>query len=48
MIETMRTCKALAHRAACRSIKTVDLEARPIHHRLDPRVRAHILGDIPG
>jgi hypothetical protein len=26
-----------------RSIKTVDLELRPIHHRLDGRVRAHVL-----
>jgi Transposase DDE domain len=26
-----------------RSLKTVDLELRPIHHRLDGRVRAHVL-----
>jgi transposase len=28
---------------AFRSLKTVDLQARPIHHRLPDRVRAHIL-----
>jgi Transposase DDE domain len=28
---------------AFRSIKTVDLEVRPIHHRLADRVRAHLL-----
>ena len=28
---------------AFRSIKTVDLEIRPIHHRLADRVRAHVL-----
>jgi len=28
---------------AFRSIKTVDLEVRPIHHRLADRVRAHVL-----
>ena len=28
---------------AFRSIKTVDLEIRPIHHRLSDRVRAHVL-----
>jgi hypothetical protein len=28
---------------AFRSIKTVDLEVRPIHHRLPDRVRAHVL-----
>ena len=27
---------------AFRSLKTVDLEVRPIHHRLEDRVRAHI------
>ena len=27
---------------AFRSIKTVDLKVRPIHHHLAPRVRAHI------
>ena len=26
-----------------RSLKTVDLELRPIHHHLEPRVRAHVL-----
>ena len=26
-----------------RSLKTIDLELRPIHHRLDGRVRAHVL-----
>ena len=28
---------------AFRSLKTVDLKVRPIHHRLENRVRAHIL-----
>jgi hypothetical protein len=28
---------------AFRSLKTVDLHIRPIHHRLAPRVRAHVL-----
>jgi hypothetical protein len=27
---------------AFRSTKTVDLEIRPIHHRIEPRVRAHV------
>jgi len=27
---------------AFRSLKTVDLEVRPIHHRLAGRVRAHV------
>jgi len=27
---------------AFRSLKSIDLNVRPIHHRLDPRVRAHI------
>ncbi len=27
---------------AFRSLKTVDLKVRPIHHRLDTRVRAHV------
>jgi hypothetical protein len=36
--------KALAGvERAFRSIKTVDLEIRPIHHRLGDRVRAHVL-----
>jgi transposase len=28
---------------ALRSLKTVDLKVRPIHHRLPDRVRAHVL-----
>ena len=41
--ELVRTYKALAHvERAFRTIKTVDLKIRPIHHRTDPRVRAHI------
>jgi hypothetical protein len=36
--------KALANvERAFRSLKTVDLKVRPIHHRLADRVRAHIL-----
>jgi hypothetical protein len=35
--------KSLAHvERAFRSVKTVDLEVRPIHHRLAQRVRAHV------
>ena len=35
--------KSLAHvERAFRSVKTVDLEVRPIHHRLAARVRAHV------
>ena len=41
--ELVRTYKALAHvERAFRTIKTVDLKIRPIHHRTEPRVRAHI------
>src|SRR5271157_1866519 len=35
--------KSLAHvERAFRSVKTVDLEVRPVHHRLAARVRAHV------
>ena len=41
--ECVRSYKALANvERAFRSIKTVDLKVRPIHHRLADRVRAHI------
>jgi transposase len=41
--ETVAAYKSLAFvERAFRSIKTVDLEVRPIHHRLADRVRAHI------
>ena len=37
------TYKRLSHvERAFRTIKTVDLEVRPIHHRLEDRVRAHV------
>lgn len=40
----VRNYKALANvERAFRSLKTVDLKVRPIHHRLENRVRAHIL-----
>lgn len=40
----MRSYKALSNvERAFRSLKTVDLKVRPIHHRLADRVRAHIL-----
>ena len=40
---TVRSYKALAQvERAFRSLKTVDLKVRPIHHRLEERVRAHI------
>lgn len=42
--ECVRNYKALANvERAFRSLKTVDLKIRPIHHRLADRVRAHIL-----
>lgn len=42
--EVVGAYKDLAHvEQAFRSLKTVDLELRPIHHRLDRRVRAHLL-----
>ena len=38
------SCKSLSGvERALRSLKTVDLQVRPIHHRLADRVRAHIL-----
>ena len=41
--EVVRSYKALtAVERAFRSLKTVDLKIRPIHHRLESRVRAHI------
>ena len=42
--DAVRSYKALAQvERAFRSLKTVDLKIRPIHHRLADRVRAHIL-----
>jgi hypothetical protein len=42
--ECVRNYKRLAHvERAFRSLKTVDLKVRPIHHRTADRVRAHIL-----
>ena len=41
--EAVRSYKSLSQvERAFRSIKTVDLKVRPIHHHLGPRVRAHI------
>ncbi|MGH9817784.1 MAG: IS1634 family transposase, partial [Candidatus Acidiferrales bacterium] len=41
--DCVRNYKALAHvERAFRSLKTIDLKVRPIHHRLAERVRAHI------
>ena len=41
--ETVRSYKALAEvERAFRSMKTIDLHVRPIHHRLETRVKAHI------
>jgi transposase len=41
--ETVRSYKLLSQaERAFRSFKTVDLMVRPIHHRLEDRVRAHI------
>jgi hypothetical protein len=43
-ISTVRAYKDLAHvERAFRSLKTVDLEVRPIHHRRADRLRAHVL-----
>ena len=42
--ETVRGYKNLGRvEAAFRSLKSIDLQVRPIHHRLADRVRAHIL-----
>jgi len=42
--DSVRRHKALANvERAFRSLKTIDLKVRPIHHRLADRVRAHIL-----
>lgn len=42
--DAVRNYKSLSQvERAFRSLKTVDLKVRPIHHRLEPRVRAHIL-----
>ena len=41
--ECVRSYKSLANvERAFRSMKTIDLKVRPIHHRLENRVRAHI------
>ncbi len=41
--EAVRSYKALTQvERAFRSMKTIDLHIRPIHHWLEPRVRAHI------
>ena len=41
--DCVRNYKLLAHvERAFRSLKTIDLKIRPIHHRLADRVRAHI------
>ena len=40
---TVKTYKQLANvERAFRSLKTVDIEVRPIHHRRSDRVRAHV------
>lgn len=42
--DCVRSYKSLANvERAFRSMKTIDLKVRPIHHRLADRVRAHIL-----
>jgi hypothetical protein len=41
--DTVRSYKRLSDvERAFRSLKTLDLKVRPIHHRREPRVRAHI------
>jgi transposase len=43
-VATVRAYKGLsAAERAFRSLKTIDLHVRPIHHRLADRVRAHVL-----
>ena len=43
-LELVRSYKDLSRaERAFRSLKTVDLEIRPIHHRLPDRVRGHVL-----
>jgi transposase len=43
MADTVRNYKMLSNvERAFRTMKTVDLKVRPIHHRLENRVRAHI------
>ncbi|MCZ2147647.1 MAG: hypothetical protein LC126_07715 [Bryobacterales bacterium] len=42
--QVVASYRSLSHvERACRSLKTVDLQVRPIRHRLPDRVRAHIL-----
>jgi transposase len=42
--DIVRSYKSLSEvECAFRSLKTVDLKVRPIHHHLPDRVRAHIL-----
>jgi transposase len=42
--QAVRNYKRLAEvERAFRSLKSVDLKVRPIHHRLEERVRAHVL-----
>jgi hypothetical protein len=42
--EAVTGYKGLSHvERAFRSIKTVDIELRPVYHRIEPRVRAHVL-----
>jgi hypothetical protein len=42
--DAVRSYKRLSEvERAFRSLKTVDLKVRPIHHRLEKRVRAHVL-----
>jgi len=41
--ETVRAYKDLAHvEQAFRSLKSIDLQIRPVHHWIEPRVRAHV------
>ena len=41
--DTVRSCKLLGQvERAFRSLKTLDLQVRPLRHRLEDRVRAHL------
>lgn len=43
-VAVVRSYKSLSQvERAFRSFKTIDLHVRPIHHRTEPRVRAHVL-----
>ena len=41
--DTVRAYKSLAEgERAFRALKSIDLQIRPVHHWIEPRVRAHV------